>query len=311
MSVTVQQPEVFYQQPDWIYREGEGVSQSEAKELLRSPAHWMARYGPGAPKFMATPAMLMGTAAHARLLEPESFDSQFAAKSDAQDLTIQQLKDLLDENGTEYKKSGKKSDLELLAFPDGRPEDKRKKLSDNDFGKVLGMASAVLAHPVAGQWFNPAQTDYRLTNEVSIRTSHVNGLLIKGRLDRMHRVDNHITILDLKTTADVSPRMFARQVVDRSYDLQVAWYLRLTQAAFPDCTVEFIFVCVESGGAPHGVQIYRASRSVIESGRKKMDHALTLFAQCRVTDYWPGYDPEIIDLAMPSWAEFEVAEPVI
>lgn len=303
--------EIFYEQPDWVYRQGEGLSQSEAKEVLKSPAHWMARYGPGAEKQPPTPAMLLGTATHARLLEPGIFEQQFAAKSDTLDHTIAQLKELLDKAGTEYKKSAKKAELEALAFPDGKPEDKRTKLSDNDFAKALGMADAILNHPVAGPWFNPELEGFRKFNEVSIRTQHVNGLLLKGRLDRVHREGDHISILDLKTTADVSPRGFARQLVDRAYDLQVAWYLHLAEQAWPDCTVDFTFVCVENGGKPHGVQIYRATPSVVQSGRRKMHHALDLYAQCKATEYWPGYDPKIIDLEMPSWADFEVAEAVI
>ena len=303
--------EIFFEQPDWVYRQGDGLSQSEAKEVLKSPAHWMARYGPGAEKQPTTPAMLLGTATHARLLEPETFDQQFAAKSDTQDHTIAELKQLLDDAGTEYKKTAKKADLESLAFPDGKPEDKRTKLSDNDYAKALGMAEAILGHPVAGPWFNPDLKDFRKYNEVGIRLQHVNGLLLKGRLDRVHRDGNHVTILDLKTTADVSPRGFARQLVDRGYDLQVAWYTHLAEQAWPDSIVEFVFVCVENSGKPHGVQVYKATPSVVHSGRLKMHHALDLYAQCQATEYWPGYEPRIIDLEMPTWADFEVAEAVI
>lgn len=302
MAATLTTPEISYRQPDFIYRQADGISQSQATEILKSAAHYQARYGPGAPAFIPTPNMLVGSATHTGLLEPDDFASQWSAKSDHKsDFTIQELKDLLSEAGVEFKKSAPKAELMALAFPDGVPVDKRTKLADKDFESVLGMVNALRSHDLAGAWFDASQPQYRDHNEVSIRVRHPGGQLIKGRLDRVHFDGDRLLILDLKTTDDVGPG-FRRKLVGLSYDLQAAWYLALAQQAWPEHNAEFVFCCVERS-QPHGVKLYKAGASVIESGRRKMDRALELFSKCQAVDYWPGYSPEVEELEMPGWAE--------
>jgi hypothetical protein len=133
--------EIRFKQPDFAYRKAEGVSQSELKEVLRSPAHWLARYGPDAAPTFPSNAMIIGTALHCKLLEPELFDSEFVDRSTLdKELTITQLKAALDDEGIEYKKTAKKPELEALLYPEGKPVDKRTSLSGDDFAIVNGMA---------------------------------------------------------------------------------------------------------------------------------------------------------------------------
>ncbi|MGB0873639.1 MAG: PD-(D/E)XK nuclease-like domain-containing protein [Synechococcus sp.] len=310
MPATATQTEVFFEQPDWLYRKAEGLSQSEAKEVLKSPRHWQARYGPEAVPPAPTPQMILGKLNHALLLEPETVSETFARKSEVLTFTVADLQKKLTDDGVEFKKSAKKAELEALAFPDGPPVDNREKLSDNDFDKALGMAQALREHPVASQWFDDSLDEFRRYNEVSIRAQHPSGAQIKGRLDRVHRADSRITIVDIKGLADVSNRGFTRQLVDRGYDIQAGWYTYLAEQAWPGVPVEFVFACVEST-APFGVQLYRASQSVIDSGRKKMDQAITLFEQCKAVDHWPGYSPDVQDLAMPSWHVLDDLEALL
>lgn len=302
MAATITTPEISYRQPDFVYRQADGLSQSESRELLRSARHYQARYGPDAPAFIPTPSMLMGTATHCLLLEPDEFAGQWASSSDHKaDYTVRELQELLQQTGTEFKKSAPKAELMALAFPDGVPVDKRTKLADKDYAAVQGMAAALRGHEIAGRWFDSEQTQYREHNEVSIRVRHPGGQLMKGRLDRVQFDGDRLIILDLKTTDDVG-QGFRRKLVGLSYDLQAAWYLYLAQQAWPEHSPEFVFCCVERT-APYGVRLYRASQSVIDSGRRKMEAALELFSKCQAIDYWPGYAPEIEDIEMPTWAE--------
>lgn len=298
------QPLVCFQQPDRDYRQNPSISQSEAKEMLVSPAHWLHRYGPNAAPFISTPAMRLGSAFHARVLEPADFEGEFCRKADAPTHSIATLKKLLDLEGISYKSTTKKADLVALAFPDGEPKDSRTVLTDEDWSRCFGMAEAIRSHDYCGMWFDPGQKDYRKFNEVSLYAKTHQGLHIKGRLDRLNIDGGKATILDLKTTDDASLKSFQRSVVKFKYDLQAAWYSRLVGLAHPDLEVEFLF-CVIEKSPPHGICVYRASDSILDHGNRLMDKALNLFGERQALNDYPAYPPLIQDLELPSWAFME------
>jgi hypothetical protein len=299
---------ICYEMADAEYRQHPGLSQSAMKELLVSPAHFMARYGPDAPPFYPTTNMILGLGIHCKTLEPELFDAQFVSKADKEKpLTIAQLKAELDASGIDYPKTAKKDELQALLYPGGLPADTRTALDPDAFADVLAASEALRTHDITGQWFSPGSKDYRKNNEVSIFTLNHFGQPIKGRFDRLEYDGMTARIIDLKTTHTASPREFQRTCANFSYDLQAAWYTQLAQMAFPDArAVEFYFVAIERK-APYGISVFKASEGLLQSGRFKMQKALDLYAQCVELDYWPSYDPVVHDLDMPAWAK--QAEP--
>lgn len=303
---TIGNPVVEYELPDHVYRAHPGISQSSMKELLVSPAHYRARYGPDAEPFFPSASMIQGTAIHARVLEPESFDDQFISKaSKPKELTVAELKSQLDEQGIEYPKSAKKGDLEALLWPEGKPKDHRTALDAEVYDSVLRCGDALRTHDITGQWLSPGQKDFRRFNEVSLFAKNQLGQLVKGRFDRMAYDGVTLSILDLKTTHTASPREFQRTCANFGYDLQAAWYTDLAATCFPEArAIEFYFIAVERK-APYGISVFRASEQLLQSGRHKMAKALDLFAQCSELDYWPSYEPVVHSLDMPSWAKQE------
>lgn len=295
-------PLIAWQQPDPDYRKAEGLSQSAMKEVLRSPAHYRARYGPDAEPFFPTPAMQVGTAVHALLLEPEEFERKYCSRADYQgEPTVAELQERLTADAVEFKKSAKKAELLALAYPDGLPTDSRTALGSEEWRTVHGVAEALRSHDLAGAWFDDTQPDYRKHNEVSIYAQGPTGQTLKARLDRIQDGGDRMLILDLKTTDCADPSSFARKLVGLNYDLQAAWYSRLAGEAFPDCRADFLFVAVERK-PPYAVQVYRADESVITSGLRKMDRAISRYSECVALDYWPSYDPEVLPISMPRWA---------
>ena len=295
---------VAYHMPDPEYRKHEGISQSSMKELLISPAHFQARYGPNADPFFPSTSMIEGTAIHARVLEPEKFDNLFYDRSSKpKDKTVAEVKEMLDEAQIEYPKAAKKAELEALLWPEGKKKDNRTSLDPEAFKRVHGAADALRAHDITGLWFDPGAPDYRKFNEVSIFAKNHAGQLLKGRFDRL-RVDDAnkvVEILDLKTTVSANFKDFQRSVANFSYDLQAAWYSWLAMQAWPGYNIQFLFVAIERK-APYGISVFRASEQLLQSGQRKMAKALDLFEQCRTLDYWPSYEPIIHDLALPGWA---------
>lgn len=304
MQPQLNDPFVIYRQADRDYRKAEGISQSMLKEILVSPAHFRARYGPEAEPFFPTAAMIQGTATHALILEPEEFDRQFYNRADKpKELTVAQIKEELEAQGIEFKKTAKKPELEELLYPDGKPVEKRTSLDESVFKEVYGAADALRSHDITGEWFCPGSKDFRKFNEVSLYVKHELGMTLKGRLDRMVvDTDLHtVNIYDLKTTKSAEPSEFVRSVVNLKYDLQAAFYVFLARNCFPGFEVNFYFVALERK-TPHGIGVFRASDQLLTEGMRKMDKGLTLWASCSELNYWPGYDPIVHDLALPQWA---------
>ena len=314
MLSTAPNTEIRFLQPDRDYREHQGVSQSELKEVLRSPAHWLARYGPDAEPVFPTLQMTIGTALHCKTLEPEAFDKSFVDRSaKPKDPTVAELREMLTARGVEFKTTAKKGDLEALAFPDGKPTDKRTSLAPEDFRTVCGMADALRTHETTGIWFDPGQENYRRHNEVSL---YVDGLeheggLLKGRIDRLVRTETGWQILDLKSTDDARPEAFQRKAFNLGYHIQAAFYTDLV-ARVMDCDpvdVEFVFVAVERK-APHGISLFRAEPDLLEFGRAEYKRALIQLAHCRSTGKFGAYPGMIQALTLPRWANSATPAPV-
>jgi ATP-dependent exoDNAse (exonuclease V) beta subunit len=248
--------------------------------------------------------MIQGTATHTLILEPEEFDRQFYNRaSKPKELNISQIKEELDQAGIEYKKTAKKLELEQLLYPDGKKVDKRTSLDDKVFKEVFGSADALRSHDITGDWFCPGQAHFRKFNEASLYVKHELGMTLKGRLDRMV-VDTTlgaVNIYDLKTTQCAHPKEFAKSVVNFRYDLQAAFYAYLATKCFPGYKVNFYFVALERK-SPHGIGVFHASDQLLTEGFRKMDKGLTLWASCNELDYWPGYEPIVHELNLPTWA---------
>jgi hypothetical protein len=302
-SISVGNPRIAFYQPDPDYRRTEGLSQSAMKELLTSPAHFQAAYGPNPEPRFASAAMIWGSALHAKVLEPEKFDNLYFDRScKAKEPTIKDLKEMLDEAQIEYIKTAKKPELESLLWPEGKKKDARTSMDPKDFENVNRAAEALRSHDITGEWFCPGIEKYREWNEVSMYAKTEQGLIVKGRVDRLLVTDDKIMILDLKTTQDASFKGFQKSVANFNYDLQAAWYLDLTRRCFGnERPIEFLFCAIEKK-APFGISVYRASEQLVRSGQQKMSRACEIYLQCMALDYWPSYDPIINDMSLPGWA---------
>ena len=300
--------EMRFFQPDRDYRQFDSVSQSELKEVLKSPAHWLARYGPDALPSYPSAAMIIGTATHCDLLEPERFPKTFCDRSQRPpEPTVPELRQAAKEQGIKVPTGAKKADIEKLIYPDGREVDKRTPLSADDFSTVTGMAEALRTHDVAGAWFDPSRENYRRANEVSLYVTaeaHPEGMPIKGRIDRLEKTDDGWLILDLKTTDDASPDVFQRKAFNLGYFLQAAFYIDLV-ALVTGCDreqVDFMFCAVERK-KPHCVKLYEADRDAVSWGRDQYTKALRTLKICKEMGDFYGYAPQPQRLRLPAWVK--------
>jgi hypothetical protein len=255
-----------------VYSSWPAANHSRIKEMERSPLH--ARYVSTVPR-APTPALELGDATHACVLEPARFEAEFV-EAPSGDRRTKVVRDAWDEV--------------QKAHPHANP------LRPQDYARILAMKDAVHAHPIAHQLIQ----DAALVEASFLWKDIESGLLCKGRLDLLTRWRGWSCIVDLKTTTDAREWAFSKSCATYWYHSQAAFYLQGLDALAP-ADRRFLFIVVEKD-PPHGVMVHELSEADLEVGRIALRRWLKGWAECEETDTWPGYPEVIGKAALPSWA---------
>jgi len=125
--------------------------------------------------------------------------------------------------------------------------------------------------------------------EVSLFAREKNhGYLLKGRLDYL-RLDSDGApyIVDLKTTTDASTPALSRELLNRRYHVQFAFYRRLVElVGYPRPDV--FVIALEKGDLPR-CQVRQIAAQALDLGDAKLDAHLRLYRLCRIADWWPAF----------------------
>lgn len=237
------------------------VNKSTLWEMRKSPLHyWHLMHD--TPK-KDTPAMKFGRAVHSRLLQPESFGTEFAVAPECDRRTTQ----------------GKAIWKELM-------ESGKEVISQDDMDTILAMEAEFAA--VAKKYLAGAETEKPL-----IWTDNESGVKCKGRLDAI--TDDYV--IDYKTTTDASTDAFRREALRYGYDLQAAMYLEAARANgyHPQ---GFIFIAQEKS-APYLINVLHAGDAFLDRGAWIMRDLLAKYKECSEKDIWPGYG--VNDLILAEW----------
>lgn len=261
------------------YHAHPAVSKSGLDLVRRSPLHFWNRYlNPDRVIEPPTPAMVLGSALHTRVLEPELFGKEYAVAPEGIDRRT---------------RDGKAAWAEFEAASLGKTA-----LKGEDAAHIEAMAQAVRNHPAAKLilgYPGKCEQSYFWKDEET-------GEECKCRPD--WHSDNRRIIADLKTTEDASPRGFIRSVINYRYHVQAHWY----QRPFPEAE-QFVFIAVEKK-PPYAVGVYFTPIELVEFGAKQATEDLRLLASCRESNVWPGYGDEIQALPVPQWLKEGQSQPI-
>jgi hypothetical protein len=264
-------PGIYAGIPFDTYRAWDAVNQSFLKTMLsHSPAHAMhERDNP-----TSTAALALGSLVHAMLLEPDTVADNFIVIPEC------------DRRTTE----GKAIYAAFLA----RKRPSQVEVKAGEWEKAEAMVAICRNHPNATEWL--ADVDER---EVCIVWSDpITGVRCKARLDGTVQRLRSIGILDIKTTADASPDLFSKSAHKYGYHIQAAFY-RSALKSLELTPAEFRILAVESS-PPYQTACYELSEAAIEVGAAQVRKALDIYAACRESGNWPGYESQTLDL--PYWA---------
>ena len=277
--------------PEAVYRALPYCNQSLLKLLAqgKTPAHiQQERDNPGP----ATPAMKMGSLIHWAILQPELFFSEcIVAPSD-------------DKRTKAYKEA-------LDTLPPGK-----ELVTPGDYDEIVAIAKSARAHPVVRLFLAELGSNNASAEGVGIwRTRSVSDGDAEAECDTPYPVWCKIrpdlwcprlkTIIDLKTTTQSADREnFQRIVYDYGYHLQAGFYVegmrRLGYAV-----ENYVIIAIERS-APHLVAAYHLLPEVVNFGWQQLQEPLRVWAECAHYNEWPGYDDQLVSLALPPWAMRDV-----
>lgn len=332
---------LFFDMPNAVYHGGNPhIGSSGFKLLERSPAHYWAAYlDPERERKEPSRVMVMGTAWHTGVFEPELFDESYAAKPDISPAST--VAKLLDEaladmaafaakyvgipDGiSKTSKEGKAMLAELAAVGKiGIEESKLAEvielapaldgkvlLSADDLAAVRAMAKAAHAHPITkviiDQPDGVGEASFFWVDEET-------GAPCRIRPDYSVppcKLFPNGLIIDGKSNDDSSPEGFARNCWNSHMYYQAAFYgdgmQRLWRTPEPPA---FMWLSQERD-QPYATAYYAASADLVAYGRKKYRRLLRVFADCLHTGKWPGYPANVQSLELPNWAAKIVSDEV-
>jgi exodeoxyribonuclease VIII len=260
------------------------LSASGIKRVLQSPMHY--RYDQDNPS-EPTDSMLIGTALHMAVLEPDRF---------AADLLV--IPDDAPKRPTAVQRRALKPSpaaLESIRFWSDFEASAQGKLVLNaeQLAQVRGMAGAVQRHPAHGELLRDGAA------EVSMQWRDARlDIPCKARFDYLR--DDGIAI-DVKSCVDASPEGFARAVTSFKYHYQNAWYNTAHEHLRDASLRAFVFIAVENT-APYGCAAYVIEPNAIAFGARRCEDAMLLYKQSLDTGYWRSYPERVQPIVLPRWA---------
>lgn len=123
------------------------------------------------------------------------------------------------------------------------------------------------------------------------------GVWLRCRFDRLSL--NRRCVMDYKSTSDVSPDGFSRQLVRMGYYLQDAFYRRAIRALHGKDPA-FVFVA-QSVEPPYECTLHGCDPALREIADAEIERAIGIWRSCLDNNKWPSYDGRIHWTVPTTW----------
>lgn len=266
---------------DQAYHQGIGLSRSGIIDAMRTPYRYFSKHLKDYDKVKpVTSAMTLGDMCHRSILEPETVDQEY--ESDA---------------GIIADLSSYASPRSTKAFKEfrARIEETGKRLVPADqFDMMRTMRDSVWTHPQAKEL---------LANGLHERAAYVRhpdkGLVCRVKPDSI--VKGARTLIDIKTTADVSHEVFSRKIYSDGYHIQAGYYLRVMSWLTGEPWDSWMFICVENT-YPYEVAVYELDAGSIDLGDQTALKTMEVLSSCFARKTFHSYSRQATPIAVPHYA---------
>ena len=268
-TIEVPEPGLYPDVPADVYHRWAAASQTVLKIMRdRSPAH-ARQYMLTPPE--PTPAMVLGAAIHAAILQPDLFREHYV-------------------RGLEFDRRTKHGREAWEALAAEHPS--AIILKPEDYDRCIAIRDAVHSHPYARKLL-------RGQTEVSaVWRDPWFGVLCKGRFDCVPTGLG--VIADVKSVNDASPRAMQRFIYAYGTYLQAAHYMIGARSLGVEADY-FVLIAVEKE-PPYGIGIYNIRGDALMAGEEELAKLLRTWDECETAGQWPGYSELAIDITLPGWA---------
>ena len=244
------------------------VSSSGLKMILTDPLQFYKKYvknEEGASN--SSPAMDLGSFVHSIILEPDKTDSEFVVYNGVR-------------RGSRWEE-----------FQEKEAKDKI----------VISALHARTAEDMVETYENNRHAIDLIKNSTPEQTvcTDLEKVPVKVRADAWRPDIN--AIVDIKTTSsNLSYPELQEAIGNFYYDLSAALYVDVFKKELKlEKTPDFYFVFIGSRDTKDTV-VYKASKSLLENGRRKYKKALKRYTQCKEKGKW--IEDGILEIDVPSWA---------
>lgn len=237
----------------------EVISASGLKMIAKkSVAHYLSSAG-----IKETDSMRLGTAVHAKILEPENYDNDIAVLPE---MNLRTKDGRAERDAFEANNKGKTI------------------IRTDDLDTIQGIYLNYRNHPLAPRLLNNAKIEYSHYGEIQ-------GIPIRCRPDAY--VEETGVIIDVKTCQDNSPKAFRSDVFKYGYHIQAAFYCESLKKILDRnfSPLNFRFIAVETN-YPFSCEVYALSEEMIEWGYKAMEKAWDEWKLYKETGVILGYQTE-------------------
>lgn len=247
------------------------IGKSGLDLINKAPAKYWEKYlNPNREREKQTEALLIGSATHSLLFEPDKFPNEFVVSPSFSG------------------EGSKKRREDFLQMNEGK-----KPISLDVYNDISRMVDSIRKHPLMSELLSGGVAEYRLDWQDDFTGAHC-----KCKPD-FRNVNNGL-IIDLKTTEDASEEGFQRSAWKYRYHVQSAFYEDGVRANFLPFN-GFVFIAVEKE-PPYLVNVYFADQDFVSLGRRQYQEDLETYMKCLQSGVWHGYSPEIKPLTPPHWA---------
>ena len=255
----------------------EAISKSRLANMSVCPAYFKwCEDNPTEP----SEDMVLGSAFHKIVLEPDTFDKEF--------MIMPHFDRRTKEGRLGYENLMNKVQGECITL-----------ITKEQYDTICGMRDSIMANPYARKLINGN------IEQSMYFTDDLTKVECKCRPDVWRKVADRVVITDLKSAKSVMPNDFMRDCVKYHYDLQTAMYRDGASKVLgvPKDNIDFVFIAVEKK-PPYLLNIMQADTYVIQKGEADFREYIGTYAECKADGVFYGLNGKngiINTLSLPEY----------
>ncbi len=184
-------------------------------------------------------------------------------------------------------------------------------LLPHELTKVEEMIEAIWAHPVAAAVFSNGRPEVTLAWR-----NDIFGVWQRARLDWFPngpitipdsgtgKPRPYFVVPDYKTCVSAEPDALSKAMHSHGYHQQIDWYSGILAALGATGDVPLLPLLVaQEKEPPYVVTVAQPDAAAMRVAATRNRKALDVYSICMQSGVWPGYDDDVVPLALPGYAE--------